>query len=144
MSSEKGITLTVLAIYIIVATIVISAMAILSSFFYSNVKLVKDQSSYVVEYNKFNMFFVRDVKANKTAQVINNKIIFEDGTTYEHKSNSIYRNEQKIAKQVKSAIFTLDTYTINKTTKNLINVKLNIGTQNKSYEKQIEYVLKYW
>ena len=82
MKSEKGITLTSLVIYIMVATIVIATMAIVSSFFFSNINLVRDQDKYAVEFNKFNMFFVNDVKNNKTAQVQTHKITFEDGTIY--------------------------------------------------------------
>lgn len=64
MRSEKGVTLTALVIYIAVATVVISTMGLLSSYFYTNMKLIKTDSNYVVEYNKFNMFFVHDVKSN--------------------------------------------------------------------------------
>ena len=80
MRSEKGVTLTALVIYIAVATVVISTMGLLSSYFYTNMKLIKTDSNYVVEYNKFNMFFVQDVKSNTTADVTTNSIIFEDGT----------------------------------------------------------------
>ena len=62
MKSEKGITLTSLVIYIIVATIVISIMALVSSFFFSNMSIVTVQDQYAVEFNKFNMFFINDIK----------------------------------------------------------------------------------
>lgn len=144
MRSEKGVTLTALVIYVVVATAIIGGMAIISSFFYSNVGKVKDQSEYVVEYNKFNMFFIEDVKSNKTAEVSEYKIKFEDGTIYEYKLNSIYRNDQEIASKIKYATFVSDKYKVNETTKNLIRVQLTIGTDAKSFEKEIEYVLKYW
>ena len=41
MRSEKGVTLTALVIYIAVATVVISTMGLLSSYFYTNMKLIK-------------------------------------------------------------------------------------------------------
>ena len=102
MKSENGITLTSLVIYIVVATIVIGTMAIVSSFFFSNMNLIKDQDQYAVEFNKFNMFFVNDVKNNKTAQIQANQIIFEDGTTYQYsaENKSIYRNNVEVAKQI--------------------------------------------
>ena len=144
MKSEQGVTLTSLVIYIAVATVLISTMAVMSSHFFANIQLVKNQSDYVVEYNKFNMFFIQDVKANKAASIIGTTIVFEDGTKYEYKDESIYRNDKKIAKNIRTASFEPATYTVNNVTKNLIEVNLNIGVEKKSYQKQIEYVLKYW
>lgn len=144
MKSDKGVTLISLVIYIAVFTIVVSTMALLSSYFYNNMHLIKDDASYVVEYNKFNMFFIQDVKHNSTATIENNVIKFEDGTIYEYKPNSIYRNDKEIATNVKSATFNLKTYKVKNTTKNLILVNLNIGEGEKEYQKEIEYVLRYW
>ena len=144
MKSEQGVTLTSLVIYIAVATVLISTLAVMSSHFFANIQLVKNQSDYVVEYNKFNMFFIQDVKANKAASIIGTTIVFEDGTKYEYKDESIYRNDKKIAKNIRTASFEPATYTVNNVTKNLIKVNLNIGVEKKSYQKQIEYVLKYW
>lgn len=144
MKSDKGVTLIALVIYIAVFTIVVSTMALLSSYFYNNMHLIKDDASYVLEYNKFNMFFIQDVKHNSTATIENNVIKFEDGTIYEYKSNSIYRNDKEIAANVKSATFNLKTYKVENTTKNLILVNLNIGEGEKEYQKEIEYVLRYW
>lgn len=144
MKSDKGVTLIALVIYIAVFTIVVSTMALLSSYFYNNMHLIKDDASYVVEYNKFNMFFIQDVKHNSTATIVNNVIKFEDGTIYEYKSNSIYRNDKEIAANVKSATFNMKTYKVENTTKNLILVNLNIGEGEKEYQKEIEYVLRYW
>ena len=144
MKSDKGVTLMALVIYISVFTVVVSSMALLSSYFYNNMHLIKDDANYVVEYNKFNMFFIQDVKHNSTATIENNIIKFEDGTIYEYKSNSIYRNDKEIATNVKSATFNLESYEVESTTKNLIVVNLNIGEGEKEYQKEIEYVLKYW
>ena len=147
MKSEKGITLTALVIYIIVGTIVISTMAIVSSFFYSNVNLIKDQDQYAVEFNKFNMFFINDIKNNKTAQVETHKITFEDGTIYEYNAGqqSVYRNDTKIAEAVQELTFTADTYQVENTdtVKNLVRVFMSIG-KTANFQKEIEYVLKYW
>lgn len=41
------------------------------------------------------MFFIQDVKANKAASIIGTTIVFEDGTKYEYKDESIYRNDKK-------------------------------------------------
>lgn len=147
MKSEKGITLTALVLYIMVATIVIGTMAIVSSFFFSNINLVRDQDKYAVEFNKFNMFFVNDVKNNKTAQIEEHKITFEDGTIYEYNTSeqAVYRNDTKITSLVQELTFTADTYqaeNIN-TVKNLVRVFMSIGKR-ENFQKEIEYVLKYW
>ena len=144
MKSEKGVTLMALVIYIAIATIVISAMGLLGSYFYNNMKLIKTDSSYVIEYNKFNMFFIQDVKSNVTANVATDSITFEDGTKYIYKDGKIYRNDKEIAANVKSATFSSETYKVSNTTKNIIVVNLNIGENEKEYQKEIEYVLKYW
>lgn len=144
MKSENGVTLTALVIYIAIATILISAMGLLSSYFYSNMKLIKTDSNYVVEYNKFNMFFVQDVKSNTTADVTTDSITFENGTKYQYKDRRIYRNDKEIATNIKSAVFSQETYEVDGTNKNIIVVNLNIGEDDKSYVKQIEYVLRYW
>ena len=147
MKSEKGITLTALVLYIMVATIVIGTMAIVSSFFFSNIKLVRDQDKYAVEFNKFNMFFVNDVKNNKTAQIEAHKITFEDGTIYEYKTSeqAVYRNNTKITNLVQELTFTADTYQVENTNtvKNLVRVFMSIGKR-ENFQKEIEYVLKYW
>jgi len=145
MRQNRGITLISLVMYIIIATIVLGTMAIVSSEFFSNMSIIKDNEKYAVEFNKFNMLFVRDVKNNKTAQVEDNKIIFEDGTIYLYDKNkkTIYRNEEKLANSVETATFLSDTYLVNNITKNTIKVNLNIG-RSQQYQKEIEYVLKYW
>ena len=144
MKSEKGVTLMSLVIYIAVATVVICAMGLLSSYFYDNINLIKTDSNYVVEYNKFNMFFVQDIKNNTTADVTTDSITFADGTKYQYKDKKIYRNDEEIAVNVKNATFSSDTYKVNDITKNIIIVNLNIGEDEKEYQKEIEYVLKYW
>lgn len=144
MKSEKGVTLTSLVIYIIVATFLIGTVAVLSSHSFSNIQMLKNHADYAVEYNKFNMFFIQDVKTNKNASVTSTQITFEDGSKYEYKQNAIYRNDTKIAGNIKNCSFTQSTHVINNTTKNLIKVNLKIGKNNKEYKKEIEYVLKYW
>ncbi len=168
MKNQKGVTLLALVIYIIVATIVISIIAFMSSRFYSNVDIIKSQDKYAVEFNKFNMFFVNDVKSYSDAKVESTKITFGDGNNsvvYELRGTDIYRNETKIASQIQAATFTSGEYkAVNSDepevgiTKKLINVHLTIGKQivegtsqekvdkalYTKFDKTIEYVLKYW
>ena len=146
MKSEQGVTLTSLVIYIAVATVLISTMAVMSSHFFANIQLVKNQSDYVVEYNKFNMFFIQDVKNNKNVTVNNNTIEFADGTRYDFNSDqkAIYRNGKAIAKNIQVAVFKPSTVTIRNTTKNIVNVNIAIGKAGSLFTKDIDYVLKYW
>lgn len=146
MKSQKGVTLIALVIYVIVLTIVVSILAMISSFFFSNVNFVKDQANYAPEFNKFNMFFIQDVKNNKNVTVSGNNIKFEDGTEYTFNldQKAIYRNGKAIAKNVQAAVFTTTTETIRNTTKNIVNVSIAIGNTGALFTKEIDYVLKYW
>ncbi len=144
MKSQKGITLTSLVIYIAISTVVISIMAVVSSFFFGNVDKVKEQDKYASEFNKFNMFFINDIKNNKTANVEANKIVFEDGTVYEYSKpeRAIFRNSTRITSNVTALEFNLSEYeSTEKTTKNIITVGISIG---ENFYQSIEYVLKYW
>ncbi len=146
MKSQKGVTLIALVIYVIVLTIVVSILAMISSFFFSNVNFVKDQANYAPEFNKFNMFFIQDVKQNKNLTITGNVVKFEDGTEYTFNldQKAIYRNGKAIAKNVQAAVFTTTTETIRNTTKNIVNVNIAIGNTGALFTKEIDYVLKYW
>lgn len=147
MKSEKGVTLTSLVIYVIIATMLISSLALFSSFFFSNMSQVKEQDQYALEFNKFCMFFILDVKNNKSATVTDKKVVFEDGTIYEYKESekAVYRNDKKISKRIQSVKFTspVEGYKVKNTTKQTITVDISIG-RNKTFNDSIEFTLKYW
>ena len=145
MKSEKGITLTSVVVYVLIATALISSTALLSSFFFSNMSLIKEQNQYAPEFNKFSMFFIEDVKNNKSAEVTTTKVTFADGTVYEYKSNekAVYRNDTKITEKLDSFTFSSSEYVVSNTTKQIINVKMMIDGVPNSING-IEYVLKYW
>lgn len=147
MRKERGITLISLNIYIISMCIIIAALSMISNLFYSNTKYLEDNSKNISEYNKFNMYFIEDVKNNKnTYQVTENIIIFEDGTVYTYKAdtdNSIYRNKVKICENVGYCKFSETEETVNNTTKSIIKVHMVIDGS-KLFETVNEYVLKYW
>lgn len=114
LKGEKGITLTSLVIYIIVFVIIIAIMANISNYFYSNIGEIKDSPKYVAEFNKFSMFFIADVKRNTEIVTISeDSLQFADGTKYEYRDNSIYRNNEEISKYVKSFSFEKKPYVIN-------------------------------
>lgn len=151
MKSEKGITLIVLSIYIIVFSIIIVLLANLSSYIYSNIENINDSSVDISEINKFNMYFISDIKTNNQADVKtlsdNNQntiqIIFQDGDVYSYVEDekSIYKNEQKIARNIET--FNAEGY--KKNNKTYIQVSIEIGTKDEAnYTKTTNYVLKYW
>lgn len=145
MKSEKGITLTYLIIYVVLLILVVSTLSIVSTHFYSNTKYLMDNGKYVSEFDKFNMYFIEDVKNNKeTYSIDSNKIVFEDGTIYTYSEKSIYRNKVELCRNIESCIFSkLEETDDNNFTKKIINVKLSTAGENK-FETEINYVLKYW
>ena len=145
MKSEKGITLTSLVIYITVFMMILTIMTTISSYFYKNVVKVHISPNYVSEFNKFSMFFVADVKRNTDINTISSTSLeFGDGTVYKYENDAIYRNDLKIAKNVRSFKFTQSDYTVNTVTKKIINVNTVLGNNEKQIERNIDFVLKYW
>ena len=151
MKSEKGITLIVLSIYIIVFSIIIVLLANLSNYIYSNMENINDSSVDISEINKFNMYFIGDIKTNNQADVRtlseNNQntiqVIFQDGDVYSYVEDekSIYKNEQKIARNIEK--FNAEGY--KKENKTYIQISIEIGTKDEAnYKKTTNYVLKYW
>ncbi len=145
MKSEKGITLTALILYVVVAMITVTAIAGFSSLFVSNMNEVKGQEKYAPEFNKFSMFFIGDVKNNNTAVVTTECVEFDDGTIYEYKASekAVYRNGTKITEKVDSFSFGSTTEQVSSTTKQIINVKMSIGGK-VNLKNGIDYTLRYW
>ena len=150
MKQEKGITLTSLIIYMILLTFAISMLAVISDMFFSNTKYITESGKYISEFNKFNMYFIEDVKNNNnTYEVTNHQIIFEDGTIYTYyeapdKLNiSLLDIDLKICNNIAYCKFTKTEQKQNNITKNLIQVQMAIKSS-KLFEVKNEYVLRYW
>ena len=151
MKKESGITLVTLIVYLMIVSAILVALANLSSHVYKNIGKLGSENLSAEEFNKFNVNFVKSVKANKKATITNNNqnvtIEFDDGTTYNYINgeNSIYKNKIKIAKNIN--YFTADVQNINN--KNVIQVQIGTGKKdtavgNNDFGKTINYVLKYW
>lgn len=145
MKSEKGITLTSLILYIILLLLVVSILSVVSSYFKNNVNYITDIGKYVTQFNKFNCFFIEDVKNNsELLSVEENKIVFKDGTTYTFANNDVYRNKVRICENLYALTFEEDNYEDNNGfTKKIITVHMAIEGSN-LFESTNEYVLKYW
>ena len=154
MKTERGITLTILVIYIIIFSVVIGLLASLSSYIYGNLKYIDDDSVDVSEFNKFNAYFIEDVKSNSQVQInsqVNSEgknivqIVFGDGDIYRYvkEEKSIYKNKQKIAEDIQN--FTAVKNQTEDNAKTYIGVNIVIGAKDEAnYTKKIDYVLKYW
>ena len=111
MKSERGITLVSLIIYIIVMTIILVVMNTIITTFYSNNQDVKLSVKEKIEFNKFNIYFLKEIKGyNNTIDTIGTKegnpyIIFESGNSFLFKNNKIYYNDIDICNNVKSVKF---------------------------------------
>lgn len=145
MKKEKGITLTSLIIYIVLLIFVVSILSIISQYFYANTSYVTETGKYVSEFNKFNMYFIEDVKNNSDVYSIEeNEIVFEDGTTYTYLNQSIYRNKVEICKNIYTCIFTeKQEIDDNNFIKKIINVRIVVNGS-KVFDSQNDYVLRYW
>lgn len=147
IESSKGVTLVALTIYILVFTLIIGVMTTISTFFFGNISQVVNTPKYVSEFNKFVMFFATDIKNYSEANVTETTIEFENGPTYKFENNAIYRNNALIAKYIMNCSFTASEYNenTNNITKNIINVNMQIGKNEKnSVTRNIDFTLKYW
>jgi len=145
MKSEKGVTLTSLVVYIVVFIIILTMMSTISSFFFENVGQIKDSPKYISEFNKFSMFFVADIKRNtQLTSITQTTLEFADGTKYKYENRSIYRNEEKIAKNIESFTFNESEYMIDSFTKKIVNVNAVLGDEKEHITRNIDFVLRYW
>ncbi|MFR7874552.1 MAG: hypothetical protein ACLU33_04910 [Christensenellales bacterium] len=149
--SDKGITLLALSIYIIAISLILGLLATLNNFFSNNIKVVRDSSKYATSFDKFNSFFVEDVKNSKNAKIETNDnnitITFDNGSTYFYKDDDggLYRGKVKIASSVTNFTATSKTVVINNTEKEIITIDIAIGGNGKNtFSKKIDYTLKYW
>ena len=132
MKSEKGITLISLTIYVIAMAVVIGIIAIVSTFFYSNMENSDDTVSPMAEYTKFNSFFSDEVN-HEGIEVIDcgttdngqKYIVFSNEVqyTYIQENKAIYRNKVKIAKEIDGCEFAIGT----NNGKRVVNVKFEAG-----------------
>lgn len=90
MKSQKGITLTSLAAYVVLVFVVLAILATVTADFQGTIKEANQESDYVAEVNKFNSYFLQEVKkqGNKIEEISENTVTFSTKTKYEFDSNS--------------------------------------------------------
>lgn len=139
MKEERGITLGSVTIYVIALLIVVGVISTITSFFYSNIINVNDNSKNMAQITKFNMYFLKDVKdANNNVEVSadNTNITFSSGNVYTFKDKAIYQNKVKICDNVKNAQFRVE----ENNNKKIVTVLLSIG-DNLEVTRTTKYVM---
>ncbi len=139
MKSQKGITLTSVSIYVMVVIIVVGILATITATFQSNIKDVNYEGSSSSEFDKFNIYFLKEVKkqGNKIEQISGNEITFTLGSkyTFNQEDSAIYLNDDiKIAENIENCSFSNS----NVNGKEIITVVIKpLDTE----EKTVEYTL---
>ena len=111
MKREKGITLVSLVTYIAVMIIVLVVMNSIITIFYKNNQGVRLSVKEIIEFNKFNIYFLKEIKAyNNYVDIIDSKdgnpyIIFGSGNSFLFKDNKIYYNNINICNNLKNVKF---------------------------------------
>lgn len=138
MKSEKGVTLISVTIYVIVMAMVVGIMAVISTFFYSNVNDINEVIDPITEFTKLNSYLSEEVNHSniKILECKDNYIVFDNGVQYTFvaENKGIYRNQVKIAQGVTACSFS---ETI-KNGKNVVEVKVKMGDK----ERNTTYTLK--
>lgn len=113
--NQKGITVTSLTIYVIVATIVVTILVFLNANFFSNINDLTEKSSIISENLNFKSAFLRDIKSENDIKVIDyndNMIRLSNNVKYEirildkdekidaNKKYAVYRNDTQVAKSI--------------------------------------------
>ena len=115
MSNEKGITLTSLIVYVVVMIIVLVIMSSILNNFYSNTESTYANVKDALKFNKFNIYFLKEVKLYDNAvDTINFEndtpyILFTSGNAFIFDNNKIYYNNIEICDRVKNVSFTYGT-----------------------------------
>lgn len=104
MIKEHGITLVSLVIYIIVMLIVLVVISTIINKFYQNTESMEADTEEILEFNKFNTYFLKEVKAkgNEVDTITPNYILFKTGNSFSLSNEKIYYNNIEICKGVKS------------------------------------------
>lgn len=91
MKKQRGVTLTTLSIYIIVATILLGTLSFVNINFMSELANLTKRSKATNEMMKFYAFFIEDVKsANSVLEFSDSYIRFDNGVQYliKYRSNT--------------------------------------------------------
>lgn len=141
MKNQKGITLVSLVIYVLVMIAVLGIMGSIINNFSDNMDTIQVDVQEIVEFNKFNNYFLKEVKLrnNKVERVDNNNnyILFTSGNSFTLYNNSIYYNNIKICDNVQSMSILLG-----KNGNGADDTIVNVTLKFKSFRKTINYKIE--
>lgn len=153
MKSQKGITMASLGVYIVVSIIVVATLATIMANYKNSIKTMDNDAEYSSEYNKFNLYFLEEVKKpeNSSMERANsietdyNSIKFKTGNEFMYKIQEeiLYLNKStgekiKLIKNVKKCTFEFNGIDHEANGKNVIRVNIQIG---ETTPKEYTYVL---
>ena len=117
MKSQKGITMISLVIYVVGFMAITGIVGAITTYFYNNMNVIDSSASSSVEYNKLNVYLLKQVKSpdvvlegytenphkdlnEENANYITFKL--QDGTenTFLHVGNILYFNKIKLCEEV--------------------------------------------
>lgn len=138
MKNQKGITLMSLVVYVIVMTIAIAVIGSIISKFYNNTDSMQADTKEVIEFNKFNTYFLKEIKTsnNEVDKLDAKYILFTSGNSFSYSNNSIYYNNIAICKNVKDITFSFP----EEEKKDIINVNIKFDNFQKSLNYKIEEI----
>lgn len=146
--NERGITLATLAIYIISLLFALAVLALVTTYFRSNLNDMKEGAIDTAEYDKFNSYFLEEVKRTNNEikdpeyETPVDRVSFTSGNRYLYETNdsAVYLvNEQeaiKIAEKVESCFFNVT----RENEKTVITVTIKIG--NDVEPRETKYVME--
>ena len=90
MRTQKGITLTSLATYVVLIFVVLAILATVTANFQSSIKEINQEGIEIAEINKFNSYFLQEVKkqGNEITKITENSIEFSSNNKYEFDSEN--------------------------------------------------------
>ena len=138
MKNQKGITLTSLVIYVGAMIIILGVVSTIITQFYRNTTLMQANTDEIIEFNKFNTYFLKEVKLKGNAldsidETNKSYILFKSGNTFLFDNNKIYYNNIEICDNVEDATFT-------KKENDVISVNVTFKKFSKSIEYKIEEI----
>ena len=156
MKSQKGITMASLGVYIVVSIIVVATLATIMANYKNSIKTMDNDAEYSSEYNKFNLYFLEEVKKPENSSMERaksittkdndfNSIKFKTGNEFKYKIQEeiLYLNKStgekiKLIKNVKKCTFEFNDIDPEANGKNVIRVNIQIG---ETTPKEYNYVL---
>ena len=140
MKKENGITMVSLVVYVLAMLVVLGILSAVRISFYTNIENSEGNIEEIVEFNKFNTYFLEEIKRynNEVESLSANYILFSSGNSFSIANNSIYYNNIKICENVKEMLISLEQDANGKN--NIINVFLDMGNFSKSIKYKVENI----